>query len=70
MVELAEMLNITMGWIGYHMHRFECFYSGISVEMRLDELDFFEDMNTESLDEEEAVIDALLKRKKLLIIYL
>lgn len=61
--ELAEILNITMGWIGYHMHCFEFFRLGISVEMKTDELDFFEDMNEESLDEEETVIDAFLERE-------
>ena len=61
--ELAEILNITMGWIGYHMHCFEFWHLGISVEMKSDELDFFEDMDNESLDEKETVIDTLLERQ-------
>ena len=60
---LAEILNITMGWIGYHLHSFEFFHSGISVEMKSDELNFFEDMNSESLDEQETVIDIFLERE-------
>lgn len=61
--ELAEILNITMGWIGYHMHCFEFSRLGISVEMKSDELDFFEEMDNESLDEKETVIDTLLERQ-------
>lgn len=61
--ELAEILNITMGWIGCHMHCFEFSRLGISVEMKSDELDFFEDMDNESLDEIETVIDTLLERQ-------
>lgn len=62
---LAEILNITMGWIGYHLHSFEFFHSGISVEMKSDELNFFEDMNSESLDEQETVIDTFLERENI-----
>ena len=61
--ELAEILNITMGWIGCHMHCFEFSRLGISVEMKSDELDFFENMDEESLDEKETVIDTFLERQ-------
>lgn len=60
--ELAEILNVTMGWIGYHLHSFEFFRLGISVGMKSDEWKFFEDMGRETLDEEKNVIDTLLER--------
>lgn len=60
--ELAEILNVTMGWIGIHLHSFEFFRLGISVEMKADEWDFFEDMENESLDEEKTIIDTLLEK--------
>ncbi len=60
---LSEILNVTMGWIGYHLHSFEFFHSGISVEMKSDELNFFDDMDNKSLDEQETVIDTFLEKK-------
>ena len=61
--ELAEILNIAMGWMGCHMHCFEFSRLGISVEMKSDELDFFADVDDESLDEMETVIDTLLEEQ-------